>query len=241
MGQGVGRVPNARQDINPEAPQSFAPIAPERSRRLIFDPERIQPQWQHPLLLITPGRLTRELTKKELQAYAYDYFMRFLPFFRHRPEGSLAPGVTIEFTRKMRQKLGLAFLFEHKIKLNQTYFTREPALLPYTLFHEMTHIWLYDCGFDPGHTKRFYRKMSEFSETGLPVDPDVHIHRRVASEAKFIYMCPNCRNRWYLREQTRYRIYCGYCHAKHKVEIFAELLTQRPNVGVEPNRPQIME
>lgn len=186
---------------------------------------KVPPQWSHPLLLKNgKQRVDAGLKKSELEAFAYDYYLRFLPFFRGQPEGSLTPGVLIEFTRKMRLKLGLAYLFEHKIKLNQDYFMQEPGLLPYTLFHEMTHIWLYDCMLDPSHTRRFYAKMSEFSQTGLPVDPDVHVHRRVASEAKYIYMCPNCRNRWYLKEKLKHRIYCGFCHEREQAEFFAELV-----------------
>ena len=194
-----------------------------------YDPKKIMPQWAHPLLSVTKNPEKNViLSKRDLEAFAYDYYLRFLPFFRGQPEGSLSPGVLIQFTRRMRHKLGLAFLFEHKIKLNQDYFTQEPALLPYTLFHELTHIWLYDCMFDPGHTRRFYAKMSEFSQTGLPVDPDVHIHRRVATEAKYIYMCPNCRNRWYLKDKLQHRIYCGFCHEREKEEFFAELV--KPDV-----------
>jgi predicted SprT family Zn-dependent metalloprotease len=116
--------------------------------------------------------------------------------------------------------LGLAFLFEGKIRLNLTYFISDPSLLPYTLFHEMTHMWLYDCLLDPGHTQRFYNKMREFEATGLPIDPDVHIHTRVAAEGKFVYSCPNCKNRWYLRDQLKYSGYCGHCFEKDGIEYF---------------------
>lgn|GEM_PF-1261417 len=190
-----------------------------------LDIRKIPPQWSHPLLSVTGKNFSGpELKKADLEAFAYDYYLRFLPFFRGKPEGSLTPGVLIQFTRKMRLKLGLAYLFEHKIKLNQDYFAREPRLLPYTLFHELTHIWLYDCMLDPSHTRRFYAKMAEFGETGLPVDPDVHVHSRVASEAKYIYMCPNCLNRWYLKEKLRHRIFCGYCHEREQAEFFAKLI-----------------
>jgi predicted SprT family Zn-dependent metalloprotease len=200
-----------------------------------YDPRKILPQWAHPLLAARkPAAPRPDVKKAELEAFAYDYYLRFLPFFRGKPEGSLNPGVLIEFTRKMRYKLGLAYLFEHKIKLNQDYFTSEPALLPYTLFHEMTHIWLYDCMLDPGHTRRFYAKMTEFRQTGLPIDPDVHIHTRVATEAKFIYMCPSCSNRWYLRDKLRHRIYCGFCHEREQAEYFAKLV--KPNSRPYSNR-----
>lgn len=183
-----------------------------------FDPKDIKPQWYHPLL----RDISHVLSKQELQSFSYEYYLKFLPFFRNQPEGSLAVGVSIEFTKKMKQKLGLAFLFEHKIKLNQNYFATDPALLPYTLFHEMTHLWLYNCLLDPGHTRRFYSKMKEFEQTGLPLDPDVHIHRRIAPEAKHVYSCPNCDNRWFMREKPRRKTYCGHCYDKNGLEYFVQ-------------------
>lgn len=186
--------------------------------KLDFDPAAVRPQWYHPLLGEKPAEA---LKKSDLQAYSYDYFLRFLPLFKDQFEGSIGPGVLIEFTRRMRQKLGLAYLFERKIKLNQDYFATDPRLLPYTLFHELTHLWLYDCYLDPGHTRRFYNKMAEFAQTGLPIDPDVHIHRRVAAEGKHIYGCPNCNNRWYLKDRLRHKIYCGHCFDKQGIEHYA--------------------
>ncbi len=170
------------------------------------------------------------MSRDQLVVLAYDYYLRFLPFFQDQAEGTIEAGVEIEFTQRMRQKLGLAYLFEHKIRLNQSYFAKDPSLLPYTLFHEMTHLWLYDCLLDPGHTRRFYNKMHEFESTGLPIDPDVHIHVRVAPEGKYVYSCPNCKNRWYLRDRLNYSIYCGHCFDKEGVEYYAKRLktVQRP-------------
>ena len=162
------------------------------------------------------------LSSDELRNLAYDCYYQFLSHFKGQPEGSLSGRVSIEFSSRMRQKLGLAYLFEHRIRLNLDYFAADPSLLPYTLFHEMTHLWLYDCMLDPGHTQRFYKKMREFESTGLPVDPDVHIHSRVAAEGKFVYSCPNCKNRWYLRDLLSYSIYCGHCFDKEGVEYFAK-------------------
>jgi predicted SprT family Zn-dependent metalloprotease len=189
------------------------------------------------LALAAPSRRKRPLSKDELIALAYDYYLRFLPYFRGQPEGSICLGIEIEFTQRMRQKLGLAYLFEHKIRLNQAYFAEDPSLLPYTLFHEMTHLWLYDCLLDPGHTRRFYNKMDEFESTGLPIDPDVHIHSRVAPEGKYVYSCPNCKNRWYLRDRLRYSIYCGHCFDREGVEYYAKRLktTLRPELAAEPD------
>ncbi len=178
-------------------------------------------KWQTPL--VNDAMVTsRELTEEELTLLAESYLEMFLPFFTNQAEGSINPQITLRFSSKMKQKLGLAYLFEHKIRLNLSYFRTDPSLLPYTLFHEMTHIWLYDCMFDPGHTKRFYNKMSEFQVTGLAVDPDVHVHRRIAPEGKFVYICPNCSNRWFMRERLTYTIFCGHCFDREGVEYFAK-------------------
>lgn len=192
----------------------------------------ITSRWFHPLLEKPLGRKPRPISKDQLIELAHDFYLRFLPFFEDQPEGSIEDGVCVEFTQRMRQKLGLAYLFEHKIRLNQAYFAKDPSLLPYTLFHEMTHLWLYDCLLDPGHTRRFYNKMQEFESTGLCIDPDVHIHVRVAPEGKYVYSCPNCKNRWYLRDRLTYSIYCGHCFDKEGVEYYAKRLktVQRPTL-----------
>jgi hypothetical protein len=164
---------------------------------------------------------TKPIPKVDLIQFAYQYYRMFLPFFTGCPEGSLQRGVQIHVTKRLKQRLGLAFLFERTIKLNQDYFSDDPNLLPYTLFHEMVHLWLYDCHLDPGHTQRFYNKMKEFERTELPIDESVHIHSRVAKEGKYVYYCPNCRNRWYHAEQLDYDIFCGHCYDKLGVEHFA--------------------
>lgn len=179
----------------------------------------MKPQWYHHLLQPKVSETT--ISRPELESLAYDFYIRFMPFFRNQKEGSLMPGVEISFCGKMKQKLGLAILFQRKIKLNLKYFAKDPKLLPYTLFHELTHLWLYDCLLDPGHTRRFYAKMAEFNTTGLPLDPAVHIHRRLASEANYIYICPNCQNRWYMRKKLHHAIFCGHCFEVTGQEFFA--------------------
>ena len=201
---------------------NFPKTKPEK--QVAFDHLTIPPKWYHPLLSHPTSRNTKPIPKVELEALAYDYYLRFQPFFKGQPEGSIQSGVEIAFTKRMRQKLGLAYLFEQKIKLNENYFAKDPSLLPYTLFHELVHIWLYNCYLDPGHTHRFYKKMKQFDQTGLPIDPEVYIHTRVAPEGKFVYGCPNCENRWYLRDQLRYSIYCGHCYDNSGVEHYAILL-----------------
>ncbi len=162
-------------------------------------------------------------SSEELQEVAEESFEILLPFFLNQDEGSIVSNVKIELSKKMEQKLGLSYLFERMIRLNLKHFINNTKYLPYTLFHEMTHLWLYDCDLDPNHTWRFYRKMDEFSVSGLPVDPSVHVHRRVVSEAECVYSCPNCANRWYLRAELRYPIYCGPCHDAEGVEHYASL------------------
>lgn len=200
---------------------------------LDFDPNNVRPQWAHPFLLHTPDA-PQKISKKELQAYAYDYFLRFLPIFRNQKEGDLKVGVMIELSSRMRYKLGQAELFTHTIKLNQNYFLKDPRLLPYSLFHELVHLWLYDCHMDPGHTKRFYQKMAEFEATGLPEDPDVHIHTRLASEARFVYYCSGCENRWYVNMIEDAIMYCGYCFEKAGAKNFPKAYRNPKNPS--PNR-----
>lgn len=199
---------------------------------IIHDRSQIKSKWLLPI--VGQSASTGEpLTGRQLTTLAETYLEMFLPFFTDQREGSINPQVQLQFSSKMRQKLGLAYLFEHKIRLNLSYFRQDPSLLPYTLFHEMTHIWLYDCMFDPGHTHRFYNKMAEFQITGLSIDPDVYVHRRIASEGKFVYICPNCSNRWYMRERLKHSIYCGHCHDREGVEYFAR--RQKPDSG-RPSR-----
>jgi predicted SprT family Zn-dependent metalloprotease len=176
------------------------------------------PQWFHPYLLKTD--LDAPVKMSDLEAYAYDYFLRFLPFFRKQPEGSLHPGTRIKFTGRMKRKLGLADMPKHEIRLNKSYFLNDPKLLPYTLFHEMIHLWLFDCYLDPGHTRRFYLKMSQFEKTALPIDQAVHIHSRLSAEGNYIYICPSCDSRWYLARMQRKAFACGHCWETKKNEVY---------------------
>ena len=185
-------------------------------------PSVIKPPYDHPYL--HREEWLAPLSRQELRAFAYDFFLRFSAFFRHQPEGDLEPGITIEFNAKMKHRLGSASLFERKIKLNFLYFSKKPAILPYTLFHKLVHLWLYDCEYDPGHTHRFYRKMLEFLKTGLPVDPQVHIHKRLSSEAPFMYMCKSCGQRWHVNDHKVSKMYCDHCYSHLKIQ-------QRPSLA----------
>ena len=172
----------------------------------------IPPQWDHPYL-----HENRTFTLSELQSFSYDYYIKFSPFFKNQPQGSIQGNVAIIFSSKMSSGLGLADIFSRTIKLNASYFSKDPTLIPYTLFHELTHIWLYDCYKDPSHTASFYQKMKEFNSTLLPVDHKVHIHSRLVKDAKFIYICPNCNRRWFSNKITKH-IYCGACKENFDLE-----------------------
>ncbi len=174
----------------------------------------IAAEWYHPYFDQEWGGI--EISGKEMQVFAYSYYLRFLLFFQNQAEGSISPGVELEFSGRLKNKLGMAHLFESKITLNSRYFMRDPRLLPYTLFHELVHLWLYDCFLDPGHTWRFYDKMRTFESTGLPVDSEVHIHKRKQSESKFILLCSSCRQRWFLNKLPKKYGYCGSCYGIHR-------------------------
>jgi predicted SprT family Zn-dependent metalloprotease len=179
-----------------------------------------------------------EFEKEDLELLADYFFEQFLPRFSLTEGGGLRPGTIIEFSRRMKNKIGLAVLFENKIRLNLGYFAVNPQFLPYALFHEMTHLWLYHLGHDPGHTQRFYQKMLEFERTGYRVDPEVHIHTRLAVEGNYVYICKNCENRWHLREALSHDIYCALCFRKSGVEHYAKLVSgHRPHPLTEWSLP----
>jgi predicted SprT family Zn-dependent metalloprotease len=168
-----------------------------------------------------------QFEKEDLELLADYFFDLFLPRFSSQDDRGrnvgLKLGTVIEFSSRMKNKVGLAVLFENKIRLSLHYFLANPQFLPYTIFHEMTHLWLYHLGFDPGHTRRFYQKMLEFDETGYLIDPEVHVHTRLAAEGRYVYICKNCENRWHLREQLSHNIYCALCFKKSGVEHYASL------------------
>ena len=161
----------------------------------------------------TPMKEESRLKTLALNNYLGKVFDDLKLRFHHTPIKSIqSVEVSLEFTRKLGRKLGLTFLFDRKIYLNFNYFQRFPERLPYTLFHEMTHLWLYDSFYDPNHTARFYQKMHEFHGTKYPVDKEVKNPRFFAKEAEYIYQCPQCANRWHLHETLTYSMYCGPCY-----------------------------
>jgi predicted SprT family Zn-dependent metalloprotease len=179
-----------------------------------------------------------QFEKEDLELLADYFYEQFAPrFLTNRKDGAL-PNSKIEFSRRMKNKIGLAVLFENKIRLNLAYFAVNPQFLPYAIFHEMTHLWLYHLGYDPGHTKRFYQKMLEFEQTGYRVDPEVHIHTRLAVEGNYVYICKNCKNRWHLKEALDHEMYCALCFRKSGIEHYAKLArNQHPDELVEWTLP----
>jgi predicted SprT family Zn-dependent metalloprotease len=164
-----------------------------------------------------------QFEKEDLELLADYFFEQFLPLFGGSKDPGIKSGTIIEFSKRMKNKIGLAMLFENKIRLSLNYFSANTQFLPYTVYHEMTHLWLYHLGFDPGHTSRFYQKMLEFNQTGYRIDPEVHVHSRLAAEGSYVYICKNCENRWHLREELEHDIYCALCFKKHGVEHYANL------------------
>ncbi len=167
------------------------------------------------------GGLTMRFDAEDIALLA-DYFVEsFSGYFPISSGNTIHSFLKIEVSNKLKSKVGLALLFEDKVRLNAEYFLHKPHYLPYTIFHEMTHVWLYRNGHDPGHTVRFYKKMKEFSDTEFLVDPEVHIHSRLAAEGCFVLSCTNCRNRWHLRQPPDEVIYCGHCWKHERKQYFA--------------------
>jgi predicted SprT family Zn-dependent metalloprotease len=108
-------------------------------------------------------RLTRRLTCEELLA---------------NPRA--LKDVTLNLSPRMGNTLGMCYPERRRIALNEDYFLREPRYLPYTLHHEMVHLFLWDAGRDWGHTREFYALMEEFPADLYPADPNVHVHARQA-------------------------------------------------------------
>lgn len=210
----------------------------EPTTRLTFDRAAVKPQWDHPFLGLRRLDGSAALTRDELESLGYHYYLRFLPLFRKQPEGSLPDGVFVEFTTRMKHVLGQANLFENRVRLNERYFAREPALLPYTLFHELIHLWLYNCFLDPGHTERFYRKMDTFRATGLPMDHGVYIHQRPHPDGKYVSLCPNCNNRWHAQRPQKRVMFCGYCFDREGVRYYPRPVkgSLKGIIGIEVRR-----
>ena len=108
-------------------------------------------------------RLARRLTFEELRA---------------RPR--VLKDVVLDLSSRMGNTLGMCYPERRRIALNEEYFLRDPRYLPFTLHHEMVHMFLWDAGRDWGHTREFYALMEEFPAERYPVDPNVHVHARQA-------------------------------------------------------------
>ncbi len=60
----------------------------------------IAAEWYHPYFDQEWGKI--EISGKEMQVFAYSYYLRFLLFFQNQPEGSLSPGVELEFSGRLK-------------------------------------------------------------------------------------------------------------------------------------------
>jgi predicted metal-dependent hydrolase len=96
-------------------------------------------------------------------------------------------GIQFEVSGRMERALGMCYPTKRMIRLNRTYFLSRQALLPYTLFHELVHQYLYDLGEPWGHTAQFYALMEVFPAHRFPRDPNVHIHERQAKVGQKIH------------------------------------------------------
>lgn len=162
-----------------------------------------------------------------LASYVIKIFEELKSIFQFSPlpsQGELS--ASIEFNKSLGKKLGVTFLFDRIIFLNFNYFRKHPERLPYTLFHEMTHLWLYESFYDPNHTARFYKKMNEFQKTHYPIDSEVKNLRFFEKEAEHLYQCPHCSHRWYLHNPLTYSMYCGPCYDRQGVKFTLMLKTR---------------
>ncbi len=110
--------------------------------------------------------------------------LRHLTYEELKTKPSVLKNVGVEFSGRMARALGMCYPERRRIALNEPYFLKNPCYLPYTLYHEMVHMFLFDAGRPWGHTREFYSLMEEFPSTKYPADPNVHIHMRQARAGK---------------------------------------------------------
>jgi predicted SprT family Zn-dependent metalloprotease len=85
---------------------------------------------------------------------------------------------------RLNTAIGMCYPTKRRIVVNENYFLTWPSYLPYTLYHEMVHLFLYDIQQPWGHTKEFYAIMEDFPSHIYPIDPNVHIHERHAKAGR---------------------------------------------------------
>ena len=78
--------------------------------------------------------------------------------------------------------------------------------------------------------------MVEFEETGYRIDPEVHIHTRLAAEGCYVYICNNCENRWHLKEKLDHSIYCALCFKREGIEHYATLNAEHTRKPANPKK-----
>jgi predicted SprT family Zn-dependent metalloprotease len=92
--------------------------------------------------------------------------------------------VDFALSDRMAHTLGMCYAHKRRLVFNENYFSLNPHLLPYTLFHELVHLFLFDLKKPWGHTKEFYALMEEFPHERYSVDTKVHIHMKAAAAGK---------------------------------------------------------
>ena len=119
-----------------------------------------------------------------------ELYMRFIEFapillkhlryeeLKSRPD--CLRNVSLQLSVRQVRAVGMCYPEKRKIVLNQNYFLKNPQYLPYTLYHELVHLFLFDAGRPWGHTKEFYLLMEDFPVHKHPLDPNVHIHEQRA-------------------------------------------------------------
>ena len=94
--------------------------------------------------------------------------------------------VEFRLSGRMERALGLCYPTKRLIKINVSYFSERVAFLPYTVFHELVHLFLYDLGRPWGHTAEFYSLMECFPVERYMKDPNVHIHEKQEQKGRAV-------------------------------------------------------
>jgi predicted SprT family Zn-dependent metalloprotease len=92
--------------------------------------------------------------------------------------------VEFALSGRMERALGLCYPTKRLIKINSSYFASRLVFLPYTVFHELIHLFLYDLNHPWGHTAEFYALMECFPLEKYMKDPNVHIHEKQEERGK---------------------------------------------------------
>lgn len=136
---------------------------------------------------------THERRDIVLKNRAQVYFFEFAPILlRETPSDceifrkTALRNVSVEFSERLGDALGICYPEDRVIRLSASYFSRYARLLPYTLYHEMVHQFLFDIKRPWSHNEQFYYLMELFPRA-YEVDRNVHIHMRSAEKGRRIW------------------------------------------------------